>query len=746
MKKIFAILVAMALLPFFIPPSGGSNGISIVKDGKYCRVEVEGMNYAINPGYPMLPYRTLVYTFPMGTKIDGIEVKPTGIKHMEIDRKIEPSPAAIPLNGEKMEVEEGSIYSKDAFYPFSWYNYTTGGGIVNGEHAVILSIHLYPVRYNAVKNEILYADDFDINIDYHLPSMPTNKTDAYDFLIITPDEWLAPLKSLKDFKDERGISTMVVGLNEIYGGKYFPVQGRDEPEKIKYFIKDAIENWGIKYVMLAGDAENMPVRYVSTGISDIPEAPSDLYYADIYDSGGAFSSWDKDNDNLFGERKDDRPDLHPDIYIGRLPASSSADLNLLINRIKSYVTPPHRALMAGVELFWDTDIREGEYLKEMVSSEINLDTIKLYETDEYPKDGTANEEEIAKWINSGVMMVNFASHGSPYGMGWNAGHFTIDDLSMLHNSFMPVAFAMACSTNEFDVEGYDCLGEMFLLNPSGGGIAYAGSSRVAYVYLGTAIKSGLSGYLDTAFFKAYYDGNNRVGEMFALAKEAYVTHIPFMGNADYLTMTEYNLMGDPTIELPSMPLTSRARVDKEISTSSVNITAEVTDNGTVELYYRKKTNLGGRWKLYGSIDSPPYKWEFTPDEDGYYEFYTILRRENYTEEAPAVADAHCIFGVVPPLVNITKPLEGRVYLFNEEKFSFLPKSALVLGSIEVEAEGDAEYIDIYLDDELVASEGGSKITWEWNDFSIGRHVIKAVAHNIAGETSSDEVIVWSIIL
>jgi len=748
MKKIISLLVVVALLPFFIPPSGGIQDIRILQDGKYCRVEMDGMEYAINPGYPLLPYRTITYVFPEGTKIVDVKVEPEEVREIKLEKKIEPSPMAAPvgeMRGEMRYKKEGKIYSTDKFYPGSWYNYSTGSGIINGERSIILSIHIYPARYNAVKNMLLYGKNFNVMLDYVLPET-VKKNDVYDFLIIAPDEWLTLLKGLEDYKEEKGISTIVVGLNEIYGGKYFTAKGRDDAEKIKYFIKDAIENWGVRYVMLVGDVEKMPVRYVYTGISDIPEAPSDLYYADIYDYGGAFSSWDRDGDNLFGERRDDKPDLYPDVYIGRLPASTPADLNLLINRIKGYVTPPIRALMVGVELFWDTDTREGEYLKEMVSNEINLKSIKLYETEEYPRDGEANEVEITKWINNGVMLLNFASHGSPYGMGWNAGHFTIDDLSMLHNSFMPVAFAMACSTNEFDLPDYDCLGEMFLLNANGGGIAYAGSSRVAYVYLGTAIKSGLSGYLDMAFFKAYYDGNRKVGEMFATAKEAYVSHIPFMGDADLLTMTEYNLLGDPTIELPPMPLTSRAKVDKEVSTSSVNITAEVTENGTVELYYRKKTNLGGRWKFYGSLDEPPYRWEFTPDEDGYYEFYTILKKGNYTESPPAVADAHCIFGIVPPSVNIKKPAEGKIYLFNEERASLPIKSAIVLGSIEVEAEGYAEYIDIYLDDKMVASEGGNKITWEWNEFAIGRHVIKAVAHNIAGETSSDEVVVWSIII
>jgi len=737
MKKIVSILAVVILIPFFIPLSGGNGNLKIVKNGKYCVIEMEGMEYAINPGYPMLPCKTEVYTFPMGTEIKKVEVRAENVERIKMDKKIEPSPMAIPLNGKELKTKEGEIYSTDVFYPFSWYSYTMRGGIENGKHVLILSLHLYPVRYNAVKNQAIYAKNFQVKIDYEI-KYSLLPTDSYDLLIIAPDEWINELQSLKEYKDKNGISTVLVGLNEIYGGKYFTVQGRDEAEKIKYFIKDAIETWGIKYVMLVGDAEKMPVRYVDTGINDIPTTPADLYYSDIYNANGSFSSWDRDGDGKFGERSDDKPDLYPDVYVGRLPASSTADLNLLIKRITGYTTPPAKALMVGVELFWDTDTREGEYLKEVVSNEINIDTIKLYETDNYERDGEANEREIAEEINKGVMMVNFASHGNPGGMGWNAGHFTISDLSLLHNSFMPVAFAMACSTNEFD--GEDCLGEMFLLNPGGGGIAYAGSSRVAYVYLGSAIKSGLSGYLDKAFFRAYYDDNTRVGEMFAAAKESYVSHIPFMGKEDLLTVMEYNLMGDPTIEFPPMPLTSRATVDKEFSDSSVTISAMVSDNGTVDLYYRKKTNIGGRWKLYGSIEKPPYKWEFSPEEDGYYEFYTILKKENYTENAPDVADSYCLFDFSSPNATITKPEKGGIYLFNNTFLHTNMNFSIVIGKIDVTVEGNGiHHVEFYLDGKLEYTDYDKPFTWKWKSFAIGMHEIKAIAYNgIGKETEANE--------
>ena len=50
---------------------------------------------------------------------------------------------------------------------------------------------------------------------------------------------------------------------DIYAGTYFPAEGRDKPEQIKYFIKNAKETWNITYVMLVGNYAQVPTRYAN---------------------------------------------------------------------------------------------------------------------------------------------------------------------------------------------------------------------------------------------------------------------------------------------------------------------------------------------------------------------------------------------------------------------------------------------------------------------------------------------------
>ena len=719
MKKLIVILI---LLSFF-SLNGEEKRLEIKDLGNYCFIEMENASYLIKPNYPILPYYAEVYTFPFNRRIKEVEIKARGIKSLHIDKKIIPAPPVIPLND---GIKFGNVYSRDKFYPAKWYDYEIGCGIEKGERKTFLSINFYPCRYNPARNEIMYAESFDVKIDYDL--LPYNIQNEYDLLIITPEKWDG-IYRLKEYKEKQGIKTIIFSLNEING-----IYARDDAEKIKYFIKDAIEKYGIKYVLLVGD-EIFPIRYVYSPVEDIEAVPCDLYYADIYDANKNFSSWDLDKDGVYGEIED-KPDLYPDVYISRLPVSNENELDILVDKIINYKLPPMKAIMVGTELFWDSRNREGEYLKEKISKELNIETIKLYETNEYEKDGDANSNTIAKYINEGAILLNFAAHGGPSGMGWKNGSFGIGDLNLLHNEYLPIIFAMSCSTNEFDTT--DCLGEKFLLYENGGCIAYAGSSRVAYVYIGKAIASSLSGYLDKAFFKAYYDGCNAIGEMFARAKTDYLTKHVWKTSLDYLTLMEFNLLGDASLSIPPMPLTSKAYVSKEIANESIIVWVETDENATIDLYYRRKTAFGGSWKLYGSLDKKPYEWKFLPEKEGYYEFYSILRKGDYEEKKPNIADAFCIFDFMPSF-KILKPEKGGVYLFNRKIFQTDMEYAIIVGRIEIEVEGNLSKVEFYIDNRLRYTDYEKPFSWLWDEKAFFKHEIKVIGYDEYGNKGEKKI-------
>ncbi|MGC9308992.1 MAG: C25 family cysteine peptidase, partial [Thermoplasmatota archaeon] len=545
---------------------------------------------------------------------------------------------------------------------------------------------------------------------------------------------------------------MMVTLDEIYGSSYFEVQGRDDAEKVKYFIRDAIENWGITYVMLVGDVDVFPVRYV---VSDVIDGmfPSDLYYADVFRANGFFDNWDVDNDGIFGERVDDDPDMYPDVAVGRLPADTVSDVQRMVASIRAHGEQTHLpadAVFVGTELFWETNVSEGDYLKEQIRQEIpGLDVTRLYERDIHPRDALSTTENVRRAINDGTTFVNFASHGYAFGMAWDAGGWSTSDVEALQPPRAPVVFAMACSTNQFDVDTYDCLGEVFLLR--GKAVGYVGSVREAYVYLNEAIIGGLSGALDRAFYLAYRDGCTRLGDMVARAQTEYLIRYPFFSEHDHFTLLEYNMLGDPTILLPPLNGTSRAVVDQQYVTEDM-VTVEAVAHGysngaAIQLFYRRAVSPWSSWKPFGEPRQQPWQWQVILDKGpGRYEFYTVLHDGDQIELAPGMADASCIFDVMPPSLKVEQP-SGGLSVAGRQIVAWETNVIVALGPVDVVAEAGDDIAGVgtvmfYLDGKPLSQATVPPYRTSLRGPMVGIHEITVSATDRAGNAATTSISLW----
>ena len=127
----------------------------------------------------------------------------------------------------------------------------------------------------------------------------------YDMLIITPELFEDELEPLEQFKDATGRPTEIVTLEDIY----LSYGGADKAEQIKNCIAAYEAAHNIKYVMLVGDVDKLPIRYFlvqtnnDTGskVNWFAYYMTDHYYADLYDSGGSFCSWNTDGDAYYAE-------------------------------------------------------------------------------------------------------------------------------------------------------------------------------------------------------------------------------------------------------------------------------------------------------------------------------------------------------------------------------------------------------------------------------------------------------------
>ena len=191
------------------------------------------------PGEYLLPTVTQVYTFPFTTDIQDVIVRFSNIKDKDLNYKISLTPEPIPdtlhvIETTSLVKEQEKTYPLGN-YPETQYTYHVGAGRRGDALVNYLSVRMYPVQYDATNNKLFYAERADIQITYKLPEDPIVFADEYDMVIIAPDKFARSLQPLVEHKNSHDVATKLVTLNDIYTSVYFPVEGRDCAEEIKYF-------------------------------------------------------------------------------------------------------------------------------------------------------------------------------------------------------------------------------------------------------------------------------------------------------------------------------------------------------------------------------------------------------------------------------------------------------------------------------------------------------------------------------
>ena len=559
-----------------------------------CKREIK---YILKEGYPMLPYEVKVLKFPIGTTIENIDIKEINIERKEIEYKIIPAP---PIKSDSFQRIEGEIYMENKSYPENWISYHIGIGIEDGERILFLVIHAYPYRYNPTKNELNFLKYGKVRITYTLPSKPLFTKDEYDLLIICPSKWIGQLQPLKEHKEKYGIKTIIVSLDEIYGGKHFSTQGRDDAEKIKYFIKNAIENWGIEYVMLVGGRQGgilqerwlMPVRYSYLDDGGEKKFISDLYFADIYkyENGNiVFEDWDSNRNGVYGEwhmKGKDIVDLYPDVYIGRLACRNKWEVDIMVNKIINYETNAYGSkwVKRFIGIAGDTyPSVDDPYYEGEVATKAAFDMLDGYEAIFlWTSKGTlSSANDIIDAINQGAGFIHFSGHGNP--MSW-ANHPPGDketwigiDVTQFYKfsnkGKYPITIIGGCHNNQFNVSLFnllrikhlkkiyyksewspECFGWWLARKINGGGIATIANTGYGYGIPGEDCLKGKGRYMEIHFFKSIANGKDMLGEAHTSNLIYYLNAFPPMTNRiDTKIVEEWVLLGDPSLKIGGYP-------------------------------------------------------------------------------------------------------------------------------------------------------------------------------------------------
>jgi hypothetical protein len=549
----------------------------------------------IQPNEPLLPMYKKTFVLSDDILIDSIEIIPLGI--IEVGKITHPIVCAPEVSIPDMTVTDlqystylRSPQEQSITFPMTWYEYTINRGISQGRSSLRVSINCYPIRI--INNTVFFVHDFSINIKTSQVESTISNPEDESLLILAPQEFTDLLNPFVEHKESKGIQTTLVTLESIYDSSIFPVQGRDDAEKVKFFIKNAYDSWHIKYVLLVGGRKPglteswfIPVRYVHVSWAEETKFMSDLYFADIYTSNNSFSSWDSDNDSIFsywpstGDLKDEL-DLYPEVLIGRWPCRNTFELRIIIQKTIAYenMQLQKKIVLVGGDNFEEPGI-EGEivcdksleYLDDFTNAKV------------YASEMDVTPAHMREALGNGAMFMHMHGHGSPVKWGthppdsfdgWMDGLY-ITDVPWFFNEEYPILILGGCHTAMFNVSlfnrpwiyGYkptpEGLGWWFARKIGGGGIATVGYTCFPVASPGEygdlngdginepdCVESGY-GFMQLQFLKGYgKEHQSYLGECWAYAISTYLDtyKIPYEP-WHFHTSEGFVLLGDPSLKI-----------------------------------------------------------------------------------------------------------------------------------------------------------------------------------------------------
>ena len=331
-----------------------------------------------------------------------------------------------------------------------------------------------------------------------------------------------------------------------------------------------------------------------------------MYYADLYESDGSFSSWNRNNNEYFGEwigssAEDSDIDLYPDVAVGRLACRNAFEVRTMVRKIIHYETETfgsdwfYRFVVVAGDTYppgqypFDTSPFEGEentlYAIENMSG---FTPIKLWTS----TGAFMGPKDVIRTMNQGCGFMFFDGHASPFAWGthppeiekngtwrWGLKNFHIPFLTNRYK--LPIVVAGACHNAQFDVTplnlikmllgqtvqpgewALECWGWKLASHPYGGSIATIANSGLGMSKEDKQSQEGAGDFMDLQFFYDY--GNHHteyLGDVWAAMITRYVDRYPAdwdmpasLDDAiDAKTPQQLTLLGDPSLRIGGYPL------------------------------------------------------------------------------------------------------------------------------------------------------------------------------------------------
>ncbi|MDQ3046773.1 MAG: C25 family cysteine peptidase [Bacteroidota bacterium] len=440
----------------------------VTADGKSQIVMVDKGTFLMEAGNPDLQKLSTSVIIP-----DQAEMEATIVSSSFYDLagvKVAPSKGNLKrtINPSDIAFTKGSVYTENSFFP-SAINSLNQPYILRDHRGQTISV--CPFQYNpvtevlrvytnivvkvAVKNaiggenaferihtETLVDPEFDAIykrqfINYtstNREAMFTPVSENGSMLIICYDTFSGDMQPFVDWKNQKGIPTQMVLKSAI---------GTTAAQIKTYIANYYTSNPSLKYVLLVGDAPQIPASLTSWGDSD-----NDYGYL----SGG---------------------DSYPELFIGRFSATTSTHVQIMVNRTINYEKTPQAGgtwykkgiTIASDQGPGDDSEMDFEHQRNLATQMLAYSYNNISENFDGSQggldlSGNPTATSIGTHINNGAGIITYTGHGSDFAFS-TSGYSTTNITSLTNTVMHPFIWSVACVNGNF-VSNTTCFAEGWL--------------------------------------------------------------------------------------------------------------------------------------------------------------------------------------------------------------------------------------------------------------------------------------------
>ncbi len=750
MKKTITIIALILLFSYSISIAGKITKTyhfakpEIISGEEYSEIKLENAIDLGKPGEPGIPYVGVNLLLPQNEIISNVTL--SFGKEINLGQyMLKPMQKQVPIskaNEFTFTKPNQKVYSKNTNFPTE-KSMNPGTNFLAGYS--VGSVAITPINYIPAQNKVSYFEEITVtvtttynseaeaagrflfeskNIEDRLNRIVDNpeladsyfiskqKSDSYDYIIITTSDNEDDYQQLADFHAHRGYNTKIELISDIYDN----YSGVDNPAKIRNYLIDEYSQSPLQFVLLGGDVDVIPHRGLyadpGSGYAD-DDIPADMYYAclDRGSEPGTGPDWNNNNNSYWGEP--DEADLIAEFNIGRACTNSEAEITNIINKIEMYSESPVEGYQEDVllvgENLW-TGTYGGTYLDELIGNCSN----NGYTTNGIPLDWNVSKlyqinyswssQDLYDEMNLGPNILSHLGHGS------TTHCLNIDNYDLTTNNITNDGtnynfingYSQACYSGSFDNRtssgsyGSDCFAEKITAMETAAG-TFVSNTRYGWGQQGGT--DGASQHFARQWVDAFFDE-----EVYTIAGANQLSKeqtIPFILSNQTIRWCAYelNVLGDPSLDLwtatpdqqsPTYPQTIMAGIPQIDIAAVANSKITVYDDDEIFGY-----------GTVGDFGTGTLTFDNPPTEPGIINISFVAH--NYEKYVGEITVTASIVNFTPDSINVNEPTTIEINVMS-------PDSVNPEVGVEVWAEG----LDYISDSDITDDQGNATITIDYS--------------------------------